>query len=190
MKNSVKKVAIVSAMMVLTAATSASAFAEALPANTHEIGVKGTAEATIITVDIPTEMSFAIDTNNESSPIIAPSANFTNKTNTSLDLHFLGAKASDSNQTKVVGEDYVEDWSQLGTQDTQTHIAFGIKSEDEVIYWSAAETAGTPQNSVGTYKLAPHGNAALSPTVKSGTAWQNKRTDLNYSMYFRIALSD
>ncbi len=186
-----KTMAAVGAIAMLTATTMTAFAADQAMSTSGDttVALNGTVTATTVTVTVPTAMAFSIDPNAAAGSTVTTSpATVTNNTKAPVTVTFKGMKAQSANSCKVVAQDTVTDWTALGTAETESKIALGLKVGGGSTMWSPAE-GGVPA-AAGTFDVAgTSGTAQISLDVKHGNNW-SKAASPTYDMYLSVALSD
>lgn len=188
MKKKVLLLVLACAMMAMTAIQVS---AQEVSSGDSTVPVNGTAQATVITLTVPTSLSFAINPNTETTFLSAP-ADMVSATPAKLDVDIIAIRAAGDSAAKVVAADSIENWSQLGVTDTKSKIALGIKAGDQPIIWAPAEDA-TPiaevTDKAGTVKVTPNGTQQIGLEGKHGMSWK-ETTSMDYNLYLRISLTE
>lgn len=177
---------ILAALLMVTTVT---ASAQEVGEGNTDVTINGEVTATVITVTVPTAMSFTINPNAEPS-FVSSTADIVSKTAAKLDVDVLGFRSDTNNGTKVVAPDRVK-WDELGVTETKRQIALGVKAAEETI-WSPAEPAAAYDDAsatAGTILVAPNGTVPISLDAKYGKAWISSDV-LKYNLFLRISLSE
>ena len=149
----------------------------------------GEVTPTVITATLPTELKFTIDPNAQDEAFSCATGILSNETPAPINVTVLSIKSMPECSVKVVNSDAVEDWDNLGTQDTQSMIALGIQffESQEEPSWAPAETSSN-SNGFCNVNVGPNATENYTMVGKCGRAWDTVPT-LEYRYCVKVSLA-
>ena len=157
----------------------------AINSNTANVDVTANIKATVISATIPTQMTISINPN--TGTVTSSQGALLSGTAAPLDFQFIGAKAADGNETKVIASD-AKAWDTLGIAETRAGIAIGFVTPSKETYWSKPE-ADNNTASLGAVQVLIADVKNFTLDARFGKAWPEEAT-LKYIVTLRVALSD
>jgi hypothetical protein len=193
MKKIYKKILSLAMAAVLATGSTVSVFAaDTTSAGAGETTAQAeiTAVPSVIDVTLPTTLSLRIDPNDRSET--TSPGTVTNNSMAPVKINIEKIAAATGNNCKVVAPEEVSHWQLLGTEETNSKIAIGMKciEDDTITAWAYNQDHPLPfaQLRLASKNSGTCNTARLSLVSKHGLAF-NTSTTLKYDITYEIELS-